>query len=152
MNRHTQRRQLEEEFSAIRKSMDFTVPPRGWLHAIRSALGIPLAVLAARGGKTAEAVRTTETREAEGTITLASLRSAANDLGCDLLYAIVPRRPLEETLHAAAERAAESMMAGAAQTMSLEDQTVPSSLAEHSRSELIQELERKPRLLWRWAR
>ncbi len=121
----------------------------GWLHAIRSALGMPLTILASKSGKSTEAIRMTEKREAEETITLATLRSAASELDCDLFYVIVPRKPLEETLRSAAERAANNLTVGTSQTMGLEDQSVPSSFAESSRSDLVDELMRNPRLIWK---
>ena len=49
-----------------------------------------------------------ERREADGAITLESLERAADALGCDLVYALIPRRPLEEMLHDQAQKVAQA--------------------------------------------
>ena len=75
-------------------------PSAGWLRTLRETLGLTLADMAKRIGVTPPAVRSFEQAEAEDRITLASLRRTANAMGCDLIYALVPRR---DTLPALAE-------------------------------------------------
>src|ERR1700685_3160068 len=67
-------------------------PPRGWGRAIRPALGMSTTVLAPRLGTTAGAVTRLEQSEAANRIRLDTLRRAADALGCDLVYLLVPRR------------------------------------------------------------
>jgi predicted DNA-binding mobile mystery protein A len=152
MFKNTQIRQLDHIFDEVRQLRHIATPRMGWLHAIRTALGMPLNVLASKSNKSAEAIRMTEKREAEETITLATLRSAASELDCDLFYVIIPRKQLDETLRHAAEAAANNLTAGTSQTMGLEDQSVSSSFAESSRSDLVDELMRNPRLIWKGQR
>lgn len=58
---------------------------------MREALGITLTELAQRLKITPPAVRSFEQAEAEDRITLGSLRRSAQAMGCDLVYALVPR-------------------------------------------------------------
>src|ERR1035437_2035514 len=137
MNKKIQRKQLDEIFLKVSAVQKFAAPTRGWLHAIRQSLGMPLRTLADRIGMTPQAIERMEKREADRSITLASLQSAAEALDCMFVYAIVPNRSLVETLHSAAEQAAEAMMKGVDQTMDLECQSVGLS---DSREELMLKL------------
>jgi predicted DNA-binding mobile mystery protein A len=149
MSKKIQRKQLDEVFLKVSAFPTFAAPTRGWLHAIRQSLGMPLRTLAERMDMTPQAIERIEKREADQSITLASLQSAAEALDCLFVYAIVPKRSLVETLHSAAEQAADAMMKGVAQTMDLEGQSVEVS---GSREELILKLENNPRLIWRWVK
>ena len=147
MNKKIQRQQLDEIF---REMSNFpATPTKGWLCAIRESLGMSLRALAKRTDTSHQAIEQFEKREADQTITIASLRSAAESLGCDFVYTIVPRQPLEETIHKAAEEAADKILKGAGQTMELEDQSISAVPMIRSREELIQELRNNPRLIWR---
>jgi predicted DNA-binding mobile mystery protein A len=152
MNKKLQRQQLDEIFLKMGNFRAFATPTKGWLCAIRESLGISLRALAKRTGTSHQAIEQFEKREADQTITIASLKSAAESLGCDFVYAIVPRQPLEEMMHKAAEEAADKILKGAQQTMELEDQSVADAPMMRSRQELIQELENNPRLIWRWVK
>jgi predicted DNA-binding mobile mystery protein A len=97
-------------------------PPRGWIRAVREALGMPAAVLADRLGTTPGAVIRLEQSEAADRIQLNSLRRAADALGCDLVYLLVPRRPLEAVLRERASELAREQAVAVEQTMRLENQ------------------------------
>jgi transcriptional regulator with XRE-family HTH domain len=68
---------------------------------------------------------------------LATLTRAANALGCDLVYAFVPRVPLEAQVRAQAERVLARDFAGIANSMRLEDQGVTGEAALDTREELL---------------
>lgn len=57
-------------------------PPQGWVKAIREALGMPAAHLAQRLGVAPSTVTRMETSEADDTVSLATLRRAAEALDC----------------------------------------------------------------------
>jgi predicted DNA-binding mobile mystery protein A len=97
-------------------------PPRGWVRAVREALGMTAAVLAARMGTTAGAVTRLEQSEAADRIQLDTLRRAADALGCDLVYLLVPRRPLTTVVRDRAHELARRQVEAVEQTMRLEDQ------------------------------
>ncbi len=73
-------------------------PARGWIRAIRDALGMSSRQLATRMGQSQPAVSQLEHSEVDDRITLATLRRAADALECDLVYALVPRTTLDDTV------------------------------------------------------
>jgi predicted DNA-binding mobile mystery protein A len=80
------------------------------------------AALASRMGTTAGAVTRLEQSEAGDRIRLDTLRRAADALECDLVYLLVPRRPLHTVVRDRARELAHWQVAAVEQTMSLEDQ------------------------------
>ena len=99
-------------------------PVRGWIRAIRDALGMNTRQLAARLGQTQSAVSQLEHSEVADRVQLDSLRRAAAALDCDLVYAFVPRTTLEETVRTRAHLLAGRDLAAIDQTMRLEDQAL----------------------------
>lgn len=97
-------------------------PATGWLRAIRAAMGMTTRQLAKRIGITQSAVVDAERTEARGDITLATLRRYAKALDCELAYALVPRRSLEELVEERAEFVARDSVARVRHSMALEDQ------------------------------
>jgi predicted DNA-binding mobile mystery protein A len=103
-----------------------TLPPRpegGWIASVREALGITLGQIGKKIGSSRQAVQQLEKTEATDRISLGALRRAAEAMGCELVYALVPKsgtfaelaeRPVRD--HAA--RDVESVV----HTMMLEDQ------------------------------
>ncbi len=143
-------RQLDKRTAQWRQ-LDSPEPPTGgWLRAIRSALGMSAGHLAVRLGVTRQAVADLERREANGTVTLAVLKKAADALDCDVVYALVPRKPLYEILRDRARAIATDRLKGVAHSMSLEDQSVPEEeivqQVEDLADQIIQEF---PPDLWR---
>lgn len=99
-----------------------TLPPGGWLRAVREALGRSLRHQAQRLDIAPATLHQSENAEARGRITLAQLRRLAEALDCELVYGLVPRQPLTETVRAQAERLARQEVLGVAHSMSLEAQ------------------------------
>jgi predicted DNA-binding mobile mystery protein A len=116
------RRLLDSHFDEWQQLRGLARPPHGWIRAIREALGMSAAVLAARLGITAGAVTRLEQSEAADRIQLDTLRRAADALGCDLVYLLVPRRPLDVVVRDRARELARRQIAAVEQTMRLEDQ------------------------------
>lgn len=116
------RRTLDKRFAALPPADTLAAPPRGWIRAIRDALGMTAAQLGARLGVQQSRVSRLEQAERSGAVTLANLERAANALGCDLRYVLVPRQPLELTVRARATELACRDMVRVQHTMALEDQ------------------------------
>lgn len=129
----------------------FARPQAGWVRAVRDALGMSTRDLAARLSVTSMAISKLEASERAGTIGLDTLTRAADALGCDVVYALVPRVPLEQQVHHQAETVARAELGPVATTMALEDQSVDAqtthSLVEDRIAELIDS-----RGLWRAER
>ena len=99
-----------------------SVPSGGWLRAVREALGLSLRKQAERVRIAASNLHKSELAEAEGRITLAQLRKLAEGLDCEVIYALVPRKPLIKVVEAQANRIARAEVLGVTHSMSLEDQ------------------------------
>jgi predicted DNA-binding mobile mystery protein A len=116
-------RALDERTGAVQRSAPaFAVPRGGWLRAVREALGMPRPELARRMGVSYTTVQHIEANELAGTAQLDSVRRAADALGCDLVYALIPRVPLEQQVDAQARKKAAESLAPVEHTMLLEDQ------------------------------
>lgn len=113
---------LDRHFDEWQQLRGLARPPRGWIRAVREALGMSAAALAVRLGITAGAVTRLEQSEAADRIQLDTLRRAADALGCDLVYLLVPRRPLNAVVRDRARELAHRQIAAVEQTMRLEDQ------------------------------
>ena len=122
-------------------------PSGGWVRAIRDSLGMSAAELATRLGTTQAAVTQFEASERSGGARLATLTRAANALGCDLVYALVPRTPLEDQVRVQAERVLARDFASVANSMRLEDQGVTGEAARDTRDDLITKISTE-RGLW----
>ncbi len=75
-----------------------------WLRMVRQAVGVPVDSVARRLGVTKHEVFRLEMAERSGRIVLATLKRAAEAMGCEVVYALVPREGSLADL-AAAERA-----------------------------------------------
>jgi predicted DNA-binding mobile mystery protein A len=134
-DRATARRQLDKRLSILRSS-SFARPPRGWVKAIREALGMTTRQLAQRIGVVQSRAVDIEKAEITGSITLESLERAARALDCELVYALVPRKPLETVIEERATNLAKSRVKAVRHSMALEDQ----SLDEADEHEQIRQL------------
>jgi len=144
--------QLDQSLLELRAALEQLrrqPPAGGWLAAVRSALGMPVAALARRLHVTPATARAYEQGELEGTITLATLRRAADALDADLIYAIVPRAPVAAQLATRARELARQQVDPVAHTMALESQDLSQATRERAIEELAEELIRTPRSLWR---
>jgi len=116
--------QLDRRLEPYRAARKVSRPAKGWIRAIRQALGVSSGELARRLGTSRQLPLQLEKAEAEDRITLKSLRAMANALDCELVYALVPRA---DTLHALIEdraRAeAKQRVLGIEHSMALENQS-----------------------------
>ncbi len=117
-----QRSHLDARLNASTPLGQVVTPPRGWIHAIRTALGMSQTQLARRVGVTGEAVSKWESREPLGNITVTTLRRAAEALECDLLVTFVPRAGLQRTVESQAIQRATEERNRIVHTMRLENQ------------------------------
>lgn len=142
-------RQLDQQFLAIRSIKDRARPPKGWIRAVRDALGMTTAQFAKRLGVSQPRVIAIEKAEISKALTLKSLERAAEALGCRVVYLFVPDRPLEETVRARSRHIANKQLEALGQTMGLEDQAVHGTKArEMMRNKLTEDLVNDPARLW----
>jgi predicted DNA-binding mobile mystery protein A len=123
--RNLRLRQLDRSLGPFRMAAKTPRPQKGWLRAIREATGIS-------GAEVARILKTSrqlpiqlEKAEAEDRITLKSLRAAANALGCELVYGLVPKaNSLHDLVEERARSQAKKLVMDVEHSMALEDQAV----------------------------
>ena len=142
--------QLDSKMKVFSSTQKVTTPGTGWLKAVRLSIGMSLQQLANKLSISKQSVREIEIREKEGSITLKSLREAADALDMNLVYGLVPK---DGTLDALIERKARelavSIVSRTSNTMKLEDQ-------ENSKTRIKKAIEERttilknelPKLLW----
>jgi predicted DNA-binding mobile mystery protein A len=105
--------------------------------------------LGRRLGITKQGVLRVERGEQNQQLSLASLRKVADALDADLVYAIVPRKPLQQTLEDRARELARARTRRVAHSMHLEEQGVADAEQEQQISDYAAELLKRPRELWK---
>jgi predicted DNA-binding mobile mystery protein A len=142
-------RHLDQRFTALRPFAKSQRPPKGWVRAIRDALGMTTSQLARRLGVSQPRVVELEQSEVSGSITLHSLQRAAEALGCRVVYALVPDKSLAQTMRERAKRMADQRASAIEHTMRLENQVVRDKSASRKlREQIIEDLSRRPARLW----
>jgi predicted DNA-binding mobile mystery protein A len=140
------RSRLDERLGALGPLNRYTPPPRGWIKAIREGLGMSTAQLARLLRVKQPSVVALEQSEAKGTMELATLRRVAAALDCALVYALIPKQPLEATVRDRARAFAKRRLEPIEHSMLLEDQKVTGKDTEARLDEIVRET--NPRLFW----
>ena len=101
-------------------------PPEGWLRTVRNALGMSGAEVGKRLGVTRARVTQAEHAELTGGVTLKSMQTAAEAMGCRFVYAIIPSSGrIDDIITAQARKKAAAIVGTASQHMALENQKLP---------------------------
>ena len=116
------RRQLDAKLERFRPLRDIKPPGKGWVRAIRDALGMTGEQLARRIGANKQRIARIESDESQGRVTIRTLRRVAEGLDCVFVYGFVPRKSLEETARNRAMCVAGKRMGRVSRTMELEQQ------------------------------
>jgi predicted DNA-binding mobile mystery protein A len=123
--RNLRLKQLDRTLKPFRAAAKNPRPQKGWLRAIREAAGISASEVARTLNTSRQLPVQLEKAEAEDRITLKSLRAAADALGCELVYALVPRaNTLHDLVEERARILAKKHVLGVEHSMALEDQAV----------------------------
>lgn len=123
--RNLRLKQLDRSLESFRAAKSEPRPQKGWIRAIREAIGVSAAELGRALGTSRQLPLQFEKAEADGSITLKSLRSVARALDCDLVYALVPKAGTMQALIESRARAqARKHVLGVEHSMALEDQAV----------------------------
>lgn len=149
MNR-TVRQQYQELVDRVAAAASsLTRPNEGWLRTVRKALGLSGAQLARRMGVTRARIAAAEEAELDGGVTLKSMQSIAEAMGCRFVYAIVPPGTIEDVVAAQARKKANAIVGTASTHMALESQTLPDDKIAQEVNRLARDLAHEmPRDLW----
>lgn len=148
--KNLQIQQISSKLSAFSATKNIATPPTGWIKAVRTAIGMSMQQLGAKLSITKQSVQDIEKREQEGSITLKSLREAANAMDMDLVYGLVPKDgSLDQLIDRKARELATKIVMRTSTTMKLEDQ-------ENSKTRIKNAIEERalsikndmPKILW----
>ena len=117
---------LDDYFQALKAESGLVsqTPPRGWIHALRNGLGMSATQLAKRLGVSRAAVYKLEEREVSRSIALKQLERVADAMDCDVVYAMMPRSTLRQSISDRARNNAETRLRAANVSMGLEAEGV----------------------------
>ena len=143
------REQLDQTLKRFRGLQVMNMPPKGWIRAIRDALGMNGRQFAERMGVSPARVSKLESDEVAGAVTLKTMRKAAEALDCTLVYGLVPRTSLDDTVKKQINIYAQQRLNRISHTMALEDQ----ELSEGGKKKALQAMKVElllniPKSLW----
>ena len=116
--------QVERRLKTIRTAFTETRVRPGWIKYMRQALGMTLQKLAERSQISKATVAQAERREAQGKITIETLKKMANAMECEFVYAFIPKNTIQSLLKEKAMEKAKRILLKADTHMTLEDQQV----------------------------
>ena len=141
--------QLDQTLKRFKVLQAMNMPPKGWLRAIRDALGINGRQFAQKMGVSPARISKLESDELSGAVTLKTMRRAAEALDCTLVYTLVPRTSLENTVKKQIAIYAQHRLNRISHTMALEDQELSKPGKKKVRKAMEEELLLNiPRSLW----
>ncbi len=138
------RKNLDKKLNSLRNLEGLVRPQRGWIKAIREALGMTTAQFGRRMSVSQPRAVAVEKGEISGSITLDSLERAAEALECRLVYSLVPRDSLNTQVRARARKLAEKHHSSVSHSMALEDQQVLDEDADIQLERLIESILHAP--------
>ena len=143
------RRQLDATLAKFSEVKHVQPPIKGWIRAVREALGMSGKQLAKRLQVSQPRVFKLEQDEPAGALTLRTMQQTAEALDCVFVYALVPRSSMEETVHTQAMLVAADRLQRVSHTMLLEAQGLSPAEQQDSLDAAVEELVREtPRDLW----
>ena len=142
--------QLDQKLQPFSKTGQILVPERGWINTIRTTLNMSMAQLGTKLNITRQGVNRLEESEANGTITLNSLKDVAKAMDLKLVYALVPREgTINSLIQHKAEELAQKIVMRTNQNMKLEDQGIGDKKIKKTIKDLADEIKREMRKsLW----
>ncbi len=143
------REQLQRSLTTLEPLKTFTRPTKGWIRAIRDALGMTGRQLAQRMHVQTARIAELEQAEISGNVTMSSLRRAAEAMDCELVYAFMPRKNLDEIMRRRAIESVKAALQQANHSMLLENQALdPKENLQVFRSRVEELIKLPPRGFW----
>jgi len=141
--------QLTDNVNRFSQLKDTPQPVKGWIRAIREALGMSGVQFAKRLGVSPQRVATLEKAEVAGAVTIRSMRYAAEALDCVFVYTLAPRGSLKDTIRRQALEVARERLKHTSHTMLLEDQQLSKEETRKALDAAVEELiDTMPKKLW----
>lgn len=142
--------QLDQKLQPFSQAKKVLVPERGWINTIRTTLNMTMAQVGTKLKITRQGVKSIEESEANGTISLNSLKDVANAMDLKLVYALVPKDgTINDLIQKKAEKLAQKIVLRTNQNMKLEAQGIGDEKIAETVKELADELKREmKKSLW----
>lgn len=142
--------QIDRKILSLKKIENLSIPPSGWIYAIRLALGMTLKQLGSKMGIAPQSVNEIEIREKNGTISLNVLRQFGKSLDLKLVYGFIPKHgSLEMIIEKRAEEIAKEIVNRTSTSMKLEDQeNSPRRISKAIKDKTIEIKLEMPKYLW----
>jgi len=142
--------QIDKKLASLQVLKDATVPSKGWIHTLRTALQMSLRQLSAKIAIAPQSLKDMESREVAGTITLNTLRDVANAMDMKLVYGFVSKHEsLEQMIEKRAKELATEIVMRTNNTMTLEDQQNSKERIEKAIAQKTNEIKSEmPKYLW----
>lgn len=123
-------------------SANLTLPPEGWLRTTRNALGMSGAQLARKMGVSRALVSQAESNEVSGNVTMKTMQTMAEAMGCRFVYAVLPPKgkETEDVILAQAVEKARTLVERTDVHMALENQSLSEAEREKQLNRLAQRL------------
>jgi predicted DNA-binding mobile mystery protein A len=148
-DRHLVIDQLNVTLERLNQLKAVKTPHKGWIRAIRDALGMSGTQLAERLQVSRPRIPRLEQDELTGSVTLKTMRQTAEALDCVFVYALVPRTSLDDVIRTQAKKIAGTRLQRTSHTMLLEDQLISNSDRQREYDSMVDELVLEmPRDLW----
>ncbi|MBC8986159.1 mobile mystery protein A [Pedobacter sp. N36a] len=143
-------RQLDKKIQLFMPLSTIQIPPTGWISTLRKSLNMSLKQLGQKMTMSAQGVKDLENREAEGSISINSLKAAGEALNMKLVYGFIPKdSSLEEMIEKKARIIAVEIVKRTSITMSLEDQANSNERLKQAIEEMTLDIKKDvPKSLW----
>ncbi len=142
------REQLDETLKVFTGANSVVRPVRGWIRAIRDAIGMNMRQLADRLGVSQSRIVKIEQDEIAGALTIKTLEKVADKLDCVFVYGFAPRSTLENTVRNQAACLARERMNTISHHMYLEAQELTNHHSKAAFESIVEEILESPSKLW----
>ncbi|MEY3198497.1 MAG: hypothetical protein RJA13_455 [Bacteroidota bacterium] len=142
--------QTDKKLVAFKSLTAIVIPSKGWINTFRTSLKMSLRQLGNHLRISPQSVKEIEEREANGTITLNTLRDAANVMDMKLVYGFVSKHgSIEKMIENRAKKLATEIVMRTNTTMTLEDQQNSKERIEQAIAQKTTEIKfEMPKYLW----
>lgn len=144
------RRQLDRQFDQLHPLVEVERPSRGWIEAIRQALGMTLLQLGNRVGIKPQVLHKIEESEAAYSISLKTLQKVATAMNCRVFYCLIPEKSLEEMVELQIQKKAKKIVEAIAHSMSLEEQGIMEKETISQIQKVIDDIKRRKNISMIW--
>lgn len=142
--------QLDRKIEPFSKIRGVIIPERGWIYTIRKSLNMTLEQLGNRLNKSRQEIKKFEDREANGSITMKSLKEIGEALDMKLIYGFSSKYDsINEMVDIKANKLATKIVLRTHQNMQLENQANSNEQIKKAIDDLTDEIKREMRKsLW----